>query len=192
MSAIMQYPAVAAPDFGSPLSVGEAVFDRQFMAVASLATISQNLRLCYFSARKTEVTTQVRVGTGTTSAAATPTLCRIGLYEIADDGGGSLVASTVNNTALFASTATAYTVPWSASYVKIAGRRYALGVLVVSAVATPTMVGHALLISTFGQAEYAVAPRLNGLLTGQSDLPSTFTDLSLSSPTGRIYAVLLP
>jgi hypothetical protein len=155
---------------------------------AAVAATTGIMRLAYFTALKSETTTAVRVGTGTTAAAATPTLCRIGLYSIAANGDGTLVASIANDTTLFAGASTSYTRSWSTPYAKVAGQRYAVGLLVVSGATTPTLNGVALSSS----AEAAVAPRLAGLISGQTDLPSSFVAGDVAVYGGLLYAAILP
>ncbi len=181
-----------APAFGNPwdtpnlLTSGEEIFPPDDAQSGTCVTTSQTLRLSYFDCRKSESTTGVRLTSGGTAAAATPTLVRIGLYLIDSTGAGTLVASTANDTALFAASATVYTKSWSVAYNKVRGTRLAVGVLVVSAVATPTLAGKAL-VST---AEVALAPRKTGSISGQSDLPASFTGASVSSSFSRFYAAL--
>jgi len=170
------------------LTVGESTIARDWCSTTSAATATGVLRLSYFTARVSETTTQVRVISGATAAGATPTLVRIGFYSIASDGAGTLVASTASDTALFAAATAAYTKSWSSSYAKTAGQRYALGVLVVTAATAPTLLG-----INFGAAsELAIAPRLAGSLSSQSDLPSSFTGASVATSGSRFYGVVLP
>lgn len=179
--------ADAGPD---ALAVGEETFPRSWAASNILPSTSGSLRLTFFTARKTETTVSVRVCSGGTAAAATPTLCRIGLWTVdSSDNSVSLVASTANDTALFAGTNTAYTKSWSSSYAKVAGQRYALGVLVVTGAASPTYPG--LVMGGGLAAESAIAPRITGTLTGQTDLPSSFTSAGLTTSVNRYYAALL-
>lgn len=170
------------------LASGEETMLRDLAVSGSLATGTGNLRLSYFVARKTETTTQARVITGSTAAAATPTVCRIGLYSINAAGDGTLVASTANDTTLFAATATAYTKSWSVAYAKTAGTTYALGVLVVSGAATPTLAGAGVTTA----AEAGIAPRLCASVTGQADLPGSFLVGGLTAGTTRFYGAVLP
>jgi len=72
----------------------------------------------------------------------------------------------------------------------IVGQRYALGILVVTTAATPTIVGYT--YATSMDEEGAVAPRLTGRLNTQTDLPVLFTDASLSLTINRYYGVILP
>lgn len=190
------YPGVGVPAVTDVVSsvtanlitTGEETIDRRWLSQVGIVSTSGTLRLTYFTARKTETTTQVKIYTGTTAAAATPTLCRLGLYQIASDGAGTLVASTANDTTLFAAATTAYTKSWSVSFAKVAGQRYALGVLVVSGAATPTYLGS--INSSAGV--HATLPRLTASLGAQADLPGSFTDASLSGSAGYFYAEILP
>jgi hypothetical protein len=181
-----------ASGFGNPwdgtdqFTSGEEIFPADDATSGTNVTTTQILRLSYFTARKSESTTAVRVISGGTAAGATPTLVRIGLYSIDSTGAGTLVASVANDTALFASTATVYTKSWSVAYNKVRGQRYAVGVLVVSSTTTPTLAGKGI-TST---AEVSLAPRKTGSISGQSDLPSSFTGASVSSSFSRFYAAL--
>lgn len=171
-----------------PIDVGEETFSRRLVTSNQAATTTQILRLSYFTARKTETTTAVRVLSGATAAGATPTLIRVGLYTVSAVGDLTLVASTPNDTALFASPSTAYTKAFSASYAKVAGQRYAVGVLVVTAATAPTLLGSAALSG----GEPSVAPVIAGLVTGQSDLPSPVAAGSVLTNGQLHYVALLP
>lgn len=170
----------------SPLDAGEETFSR-LNRVDSFTLTNQRLQLTYFTARKSETTTQCRVLSGGVTA-ATVTLIRFGLYLIAADGGGTLVASTVNDTTLLAATNTSYTRSWSAPYAKVAGQRYAFGVL-----SSATTAGSLTAIVTSGfTSELSIAPRVTAHLPGQADLPASFTDAGLTNTPNPFYAVVLP
>jgi len=172
------------------LAVGEGVYSRGLLAIATAASSPQNLRLVYFTARKSGVTTQVRVRSGNQAAAATPTRCEIGLFTINAASDGTRVAVTENDTSLFATTATAYTRLWIAPHSMVAGQRYALGWLVVTTVAAPTYVGT--LLAFGADDEYDGAPRYTGRITGQTTMPSSFTAASVTASNSRPYGVILP
>lgn len=173
------------------LTTGEAVFDRSLATTLGVSTVTQRMLLTYFVARKTETTTQVRVYSGSTAAAATPTLCRVGLYSVDSYGNLALVAATANDTALFASTNTAYTRSWSTPIQKTAGSTYAVGILQVSGGATATFLGanHG---GSVIAAEAFLAPTFCANLSSQSDLPASVAVASLGSYTARAYSALLP
>lgn len=170
------------------LAVGEFTVPRQVATGSNVAAATGVLSLSYFTAKKSETCGQVRIKTGGTAAAATPTLARIGLYTVDAAGAGTLVASIPNDTALFAATFTNYTRSWSTPVAKVAGQRYALGVITVSAGATATFIGIAV------NADPTVAPRTHGTWTGQTDLPASFADASLgtAAASGIVYAALIP
>lgn len=173
------------------LGVGQESCPRG-LASTSVTATSGVVTMAHFTARKNELSTQVRVSTTATAAGATPTLCRIGLFTWDTDAQGvrtgTLVAATANDTTLFAAANTAYTRSWSTPYQMQPGSRYAVGVLVVTGAAAPTLSAQA----TVSAAEAALAPRLNSSLTGQSDLPATFTNAAITTLANRLYAVVLP
>ena len=161
---------------------------RRVVTAQSVSTGTQNLRLTYFTAKKTETVTQVRVVSGSTAAGATPTLCRVGIYEVDSSGNLTLVGSTASDTALFAATTTEYTKSLSASFTKKRGTRYAVGVLVVTSATAPTLLGQNTIVS----ATAGRAPRLAGLVGSQSDLPSTVSVGSITDQGNQAYVELLP
>lgn len=174
------------------LDSGDEIMPRTFGMVSTtgITATSQLLRLSMFNARKSQTSTQVRVATGATAAGATPTLCRIGLYllgTVNQVATFSLVASTANDTALFAAASTAYTKSWSASVAEQAGSRYALGVLVVTGATAPTLGG---MLGT--ASEMGLSPRMCGSIAAQADLPASFAATAVADNTGRLYGVILP
>lgn len=182
------------PDQNNLLSVGEETWPRLAgFSTSQAALASGTIGLSYFTCRKTEVSTQIRVPTGNTVAAATPTLCKIGIYSVAANGDLTLVASIANDTTLFATTFTNYTRSWVAPFTKIAGQRYAVAQIVVSGAARPNflVVGAALNV-----AELFIAPAIGAQLVGQVDLPASITAASLIAPTAgsatSFYAAVLP
>ncbi|MET0416054.1 MAG: hypothetical protein ABW022_08540 [Actinoplanes sp.] len=185
-----QLLAAAASD-PNRLTTGEETLLRDAVTSNNLVTTSQGLRLTFFTARKTETITQLRVNSGGTAAGATPTLVRVGIYLADANSDGTLIASIPNDTTLFAAINAAYTRTLTAPFVKTAGQRYAWGELIVTAAATPTRAG----ISIAGvgaAAEPSQPPRLTGVLAGQSDLPASFTSSALAATGQRFYGVLLP
>lgn len=184
-------PAVSGQYDLSLQTSGEEVISRLLLPPAGGATFSTSwtsgeLRGTQFTARKSETVTQVRVMTGGTAAAATPSLCKIGVYSVAADGTHTLLASTASDTTLFAAANTGYTRTLTASFAKVQGQRYAVCVLVVSAAAMPSFVGMQ------NSTEWTVAPSLATRVTGQADVPSSVAPGSLLSNAAPIYAVLLP
>lgn len=181
--------AVALTD-GNSIASGTETMARTVARDQSIAPVTQELILTYFTARKSETVNNVRVNTGNTAAAATPTLCRIGLYSVDGAGNLTLVASTANDTTLFAGTFTVYTRAFSVGYALVAGSRYALGLLVVSAAAMPKFGG----IFPGGgvNAEIAIAPQLAGHITAQADLPAGPVAPAGGGYGGMFYGVVTP
>lgn len=186
----IQGPAWSDPD---ALTVGQETIPR--IRVTNNAAGGFNtgiMGLTYFTARKSETITQLKTITGTTAAAATPTLCRMGLYLISGNA-LTLVAACANDTTLFAAASTAYTrsIVSPASYAVVAGQRYATGLLQVSAAACATFCGDPYVLLPISEMS-STAPVLTGFLPGQADLPALFYQSSVGSANRRAYMVLLP
>jgi hypothetical protein len=172
------------------LTTGEATIPRSLVNSSTMGMTSQLMRIAYFTAIKTETISQILVECGSTAAAATPSLIRIGVWTTDTTGALlSLVASTASDTTLLAGTSTAYTKAFSASFVKTAGQRYAVGLLVVSATTVPQITGASPLVLA---GESALSPRLSAAASGQADLPATLAAGSLTNSTNRPFFILLP
>jgi len=147
----------------------------RLLSDGSTTPTSGRLNLVYFVADKSFTATKVRsVSRGTVCSALTR--CRFGVWEIDGSGNGTLVASTPDDTTLFAATFTIYTKDFSASVDIVGGRTYAAGWLITGTIgvfygSTPTL--------ALGQ----IAPRTAGDIT-TSDLPASFTaaGVSLNTP----------
>lgn len=183
---ILQVPYA---DKFNELTLGESTMERSGIVNLATSTGTGELRLSYFTARKSEPTTQARMVSGSTAAGATPTLVRWGLFLIAANGDGTLVAATANDTALFAIANTPYTRAWLASYNKVYGQRYAWGTLVVTGATAPTLCGQSF---AEGTETTTVLPRITGRISGLSDLPASFVNASVVASGIRHYAAILP
>lgn len=171
------------------IALGDSTMRRTEIVSSTITIATQALRLTFFTAKKTEVINTIRYTIGGTAAGATPTLCRIGLYLENPDLSLTLVASTPNDTALFSgSPATAFTKALSAAYTKIRGQRYAIGLLVVTAAATPTFYGSGSLLGAIASAE----PKLSAVVSSQADLPGAIAAGSLAISGQTYYAEVLP
>lgn len=173
------------------LDVGEETLTRgrDDATTGAVALVSGQVRFTYFQARKTEAITQVRMLSGGTNASGL-TLAQAGIYSVNPSTGAlALLASTTNDTSLFAAANTAYTKSLSATVNKVAGTVYAYGQLVVGTT-PPTVTGRATIAGgVVGEA--ALSPRRAAVLTAAT-LPSTATDASLTSTGSLQYAVLVP
>jgi hypothetical protein len=156
--------------------VGEFVPDRSlFVSPGTLQPSSGSLLLSYFTARLTETVTTLTVNTAATAAAATPTLCRMAVFSVAANGDLTQVGITPNDTTLFAAAGTAYPKNLSASFVKIAGQRYALAMLIVTAAASPSFIGMQWNATAGVGAWILAAPTIVGRVTSQTDILSSYT-----------------
>lgn len=173
------------------LASGESTILRSDAGIGNGTHLSTgHLRLVYKTASKTEVISKIQIPTGSAGAGATPTLVRVGVYKEEPNGDLALVASSANNTALFATPSVENVIPLTAPFTKIRGVRYAVGALVVTVSSSPTVYAATSLLA----ATASKAPRLAAVRTSQSDLPSSITEaqLAASGSSARIYAELLP
>lgn len=174
---------------GNDLVTGEAVMDRWHISTNAVGGVSGELLLTMFTAKKTESISKLYIVSGSTANAATPTLVRVGVYEFDSTANQwNLVGSSANDTTLFSATFSTYTVNLSTSFTKTAGKRYAIGILIVSAVAVAKFYGNAAVSSSITFVE----PKISAKQTGLSDLPATIAPgAMLGSPLG-IYAEVRP
>lgn len=180
---------------GDALTLGVSTMPRGQAASGASQTLSnQSLRLSYFTSTKSFTSTQVKFVSGATAAAATPTLVRLALYSIAANGDATLVASTVSDTALFATINTSYTRSWSVPVALVAGQRYAVAGLCVTGAAAPSLAGQLFFNGSGAGGTEAgqVAPRLSGFVAGQADLPASFAAGSITDLGSRAYVAILP
>ena len=157
---------------------------------STAAPASQKLVLTYFTAARQEIWTSASVITGTT-VPNTITLGRIGLYAVdATTEDLTLVAATVNDTALFATQSSLRTKAFAVAIASSVDSRYALGILVV-ATTTPNFVTcGAGGVAAVTAAEKGIKPRMTAELAGQADLPSTVANSALATADRSFYGRL--
>lgn len=103
-------------------------------ATTSSALVAGTLYLSMFTPAVDLTFSKIGAASGTT-AWVSPTLVRLGLYALNDDGTVTLVAATANTPTMFAATNSFYSAPLDSggglptTYTLAAGRRYAVGVL---------------------------------------------------------------
>jgi len=177
--------------FSHGLVTGEEVYSRADLTSTGVTSVSQSMRLVYFTAKKSFITTQVRVLGGTTAAAATPTLIENGLFEIDGVGNGARVAVTGNDTSLYSTASGTYTRLWlSALYAMVIGQRYALSWLTVSSFAVPTLTG--MVLASAATTEASLPARITGTISNQTATPTSFLATSVAVISARPYGVILP
>lgn len=170
------------------ITAGESTLNRREVVTAGVGTATQQVRLTFFTAVKTETISNVVSITAGQAAAATPTLARIGVYVEETNGDLTLVAATANDTSLWSATNTVYTQALIAPFTKERGRRYAVGILIVTGVTTPILYGNSVLLAAIA----FVAPKLSALITGQADLPASILNGSLATSGVSTYVALTP
>lgn len=153
------------------------------------AITSGTMRCTYFTPGKTTSVTGITQWTGSTAAGATPTLCKYGLFAVNADGSLTLLSDTPNDTALFAATDTAYRKALTTPQILLPGRRYAVGTLVVTAAALPTLTSVVPSTSVSIATVLASAPRLTSSFVA-ADVPASVAAGSLSF-SNRYYAYLV-
>lgn len=148
---------------------------------ASVTMASQTLRLSYVKAERTFTATKMRVRSGSTAAGATPTLCKLAVFEVAANGDLSRLARTSGDTAMLSATSTAYEYALDASVSVQAGHTYAFAILVVTAATAPTVQGMVHLTA----AEAGWGERLCGQVSGQTDIISSIPSASVTDATAN-------
>ena len=175
-------PTVAA----KPTS-GIETFSRLFANSNTITVATGTVKLTYFTADAALTVGNLKVVTGTTGSSGTaPTLCKLGLYSVAANGDLALIASSANDVTMFGAATSevirAVTTPAAVAQ----GARLALAVLVVSTGTLPQLAG-----ATPSITLLALDKRLYGQISGQTDLPATWTTGVATSNTVH-YGVILP
>lgn len=178
---------LTAPFVPNRLAAGIETFPRELAGFTPTMSTG-SLRLSYFTSYKNFASTQGVMWTGNTAAAATPTLVKFGLYSVAANGDLTLVASTANDTTLFAGVNTKYTRNWLASVNIQYGQRYAFAALVVSGAAVPTVQGN--IFAGVGALQ-AETPTEVAFLSAQSDLPASIAFGALGTSANMPWAQIL-
>lgn len=167
----------------SLLTSGEEVLPRD-LVTSEYPLTSGTVMFSYFTARKTESISQIQTEVYTT-AGATLTIARIGIYVPAA-GTLTLVASSVNDTAMWTAANTPYPKALSAPWAKVAGTRYAFAAIAVGTT-MPTLGAIGIRYQTG-----ANAPRVQGELAAQANLPASTPESGLASGHRRLQALMLP
>jgi Pectate lyase superfamily protein len=185
---------VSTFDSMEPLaSGGEGLFNRQ-AATSSGQASSGQLVLVFARAMKSETITKLAAYTHSTAGSGN-TLVRMAVYEQdLTTGDLTLVASTANDTSLFTAGQTRYEKALSASWSKVAGRRYAVGVLVVDGT-IPAFVSMAANSVAVHDAIYGTGGALGRrtcTVNSLSDLPATIDDALFVNTRRSLYIEMLP
>jgi hypothetical protein len=149
----------------------------------AVPVVSGSMLLSYFVADESLLCGHVASISGGT-AAATITTAKQGLYSV-DPTTGNLtrIGVTPNTTTLFAAINTSYPTALSAAAQLTRGNVYALATLLVGTT-MPTLVG------VLPIADVNLTPRRSGLVTGQTDIPSSVLGTGVSTASGFVYGRL--
>lgn len=193
-------PVQAYNDLGARLSdraldTGESVYVPNQTATG-VASTTQVLTLAGFRACKSESISRLQFFTAGTAAGATPSLVRAGVYvrQPANPANQwNLVASFASDTTLFAAANTTYTKTLTTPFNKVAGNDYAVGLLIVSAAAFPTLVApHNNASAGYSTDALLAQPISFAKVTAQADLPTSILSASVvASVTGHFHCLLL-
>jgi hypothetical protein len=172
-------------------SVAETM--RRDMALISTGLYTPgNVEITYFSPIVDLTVTQIMMMTNGPQVGSGLTNARMGLYTV-DGDALTLAARTSLDSTLFKSAYTRWTRSFSStggfptSVNLVAGQRYAIGVFATGTAGTMP----ALYISGFGLSRlYEQSPRMASIITGQSDLPTTFTHASGNAINRMHYGAL--
>lgn len=168
------------------LAAGETIFPR--IGVGTGAVMATGvMNLTYWTATKTEAINNLLVIGSSTAAGATPTYAAVGVFSVDSSGNLTRVAVSASDTTLFSTTFSTRTLPTLAAWNKVAGQRYAFAILMVSAFAMPTAVGFngTMLLANS-------APRLTGIVGGQSSIPASVPVGSVSNLSSAYWGAVLP
>jgi hypothetical protein len=181
---------ILLPSGANALAEGESTLSRDEGIRDSITVATKEMRLMYFTAPKTGSRKNIEVCTGTTGAGATPTVVQFGVFEV-NPATGKLtrVAVTANNTALLKTAGETYKQATEAAWAAVAGARYAVGLLVVTAAATPTLGG---ISSTLVNTILGQSPRLTGLVSGLAEIPAEVEPANVKNSSSLFYAATLP
>ena len=174
---------------------GEMNMPRYLLTTNTLSMTSGAIILTPFVAARSEAITKLLVRVGTT-AAATVTTIKVGIYEVNQAGNLTLIAVSANTTTMCATINAAGTLTsLTSTFNKIANRLYATAFIFVGTTA-PLLLGGSgtAFTSTAASAPFNLMP-INGALrrTGQTDLitPLALNTLSISSGTNQPYMEML-
>jgi hypothetical protein len=136
----------------------------------------------FFTPRITQAVTSISVVSASTQTTG-QSLVRFGLYTVDGSGVATLVARTASDSTIFSAVNTVYTRVFNttggypSSYTLTAGTRYAIGVVIVAATTGNVYTA----FNAIPSALSTLSPRMTGLVSATSDLPTTASTYSTST-----------
>lgn len=177
------------------LDSGESNFPRQDIETV-IAASNQEITGAVFNAAKAEDINTIEVTLWDTQFSGAPTLARVGVYEWnMDTDVGTLVASSANDTTLFQTSFTTYSIPLSTTWKKKRGKYYVIPILTVaSGVGGPPrfLARTAYPAGSVAGDVMAKKPRMIVRDSGHTDLPATLTSSALGGTGRAIYVAMIP
>lgn len=171
------------------LNEGESTISRGECTTTAVTMSTKVLRLGFFTALKTQIIKHIRV-TCNAAYVGVPTLIQLVSYSINPSTGElTLIKKTANNTSLLATAGEGYEPEFESSWEKIAGERYALGILVVTTGTAPTIGGQS---NSLASSELAKIPRLSAAQSSTESLPGSIAAGSLSASSAIPYIAVAP
>jgi hypothetical protein len=176
---------------GTPqaLTTGEGTLDRSASLTPSVAMVTQVAYFTFFTAKKTATINTLTTFVATPSSGTAPTLCRLGVYSVDSSGNFSTIVATANNTNLWNTSQVAAPQGLNAAWSKVAGNRYAIMALCVSAGTLPTLIQANASTDAVTATILGRAPRVCGQMTGQTDVPfpGPFADSTFVNNNRALY-----
>jgi len=174
---ISPYPTIQQPSASdTSFTTGEGVFGR-LLGSGSLQLTTQVVSFSYFTAQRTETVAYVTTFSNSTAMTGA-TYAGVGVYTVDSSGNLTQVATTGDvSSTIWANTFTTYATAFTASFTKVAGQRYAVGMLAVASGA-PKVQAQA----PAGGALTAL-PSIITSLAAQSTLPASVAVGSLGTTT---------
>lgn len=171
------------------LANAQSTIDRRSADSANSALVSGRVFFSYFTSDRDQTVTRLALASTATAAGATPTLVRFGIYQVGEDDSLTLLGAIANDTSLFSVANTVYERALTTSVDLAVSNLYAVGTLIVTGAAPPTVLAHA---GTGGATGVFTdsKPRIQAYLAGQTDLPASVADASLSLLSIGVYAEL--
>jgi hypothetical protein len=177
-----------ATGLSNALTSGEATLQRGETTTTALTMASGLMRLGFFTATKTQTIKHLRVNC-VGAAGATPSVIELAAYAVAAGGELTLISKTANNTALLKTAGEAYEQELETSWAKVAGERYALGLIVVTSQTAPTIGGNS---SSLNSSELGLAPRMCAAQSGLTEPPTSIAVASLTNSSAIPYIAAAP
>lgn len=168
---------------------GESVLPWYAATQNDRSVSSGTLKLMYFTAQRSEIIKSLKVMTGS-AGFGTPTFFKMAAFAVDSNNDAAMITSTANDPTSTPVNTGALSIVRNllADWSKVAGQDYALAVLGVSS-SGATMTGVSMATSAdsvFG------GKRKAGILTGQTDIPSSIPSSALTNTSILIQMLALP